>query len=242
MDQNEIPQEPHHLEFHRVHPKWFPILRYVWRKPYTYLAPRLVLSLNRSKWASTWASSLRSTIGCPKWLLSLWYVWHKPCTYLESRLALYPNRPKWASSWASSPRRTVRCVQNDFYDWRKPYAYLALTLTLSMNVLKRDSKRVHPKWFPSLWYIRRKLCTYLASRLELSPNGPKRASTWASSARRTVGCIQNNFYVWHKPSTYLVLTQTPSPNELKRDLTWPTSPRIPSGESKMISERMLCLA
>jgi hypothetical protein len=39
---------------------------------------------------------------------------------------------------------------------------------------------VRPKWFLRLRYFRCKRCTYLASRLALSPNGPKWASTWAS--------------------------------------------------------------
>jgi hypothetical protein len=38
-------------------------------------------------------------------------------------------------------------------------------------------------------YLRCKPCTYLASRLALSPNGPKCAST-----RCTIGCIQNDFW------------------------------------------------
>jgi hypothetical protein len=33
--------------------------------------------------------------------------------------------------------------------------------------------QVRPTQFMSQWYIRRKLCTYLASRLALSLNGPK---------------------------------------------------------------------
>jgi hypothetical protein len=37
--------------------------------------------------------------------------------------------------------------------------------------------RVRPKWFLSLGYFGRKPCTYLSSRLALSPNKPKRAST-----------------------------------------------------------------
>jgi hypothetical protein len=36
-------------------------------------------------------------------------------------------------------------------------------------------------------------CTYLPSRWALSPNGPKRASTWASSSSNSIGCILNNF-------------------------------------------------
>jgi hypothetical protein len=35
--------------------------------------------------------------------------------------------------------------------------------------------RVRPKQFMSLWNIQCKPCTYLVSRLQLSPNGPNRA-------------------------------------------------------------------
>jgi hypothetical protein len=35
--------------------------------------------------------------------------------------------------------------------------------------------RVHPKLLMSLWYVQCKPCTYLASRLALSPNRPNRA-------------------------------------------------------------------
>jgi hypothetical protein len=52
------------LVFHRVHPKWFASLWYVQRTPCIYLSPRLALSPNRSKRASTWASSPWSTIKC----------------------------------------------------------------------------------------------------------------------------------------------------------------------------------
>jgi hypothetical protein len=82
------------------------------------------------------------------------------------------------------------------------------------------------------WYVRRKPCTYLASRLALSPNRPKRPSTRASSPRRTIGCVQIDFHVWHKPRIYLALTLTSSPNRLKRDLTWPITPRSSIGRIK----------
>ena len=49
MDRNEIPQDPHHLEVPRVRRKRFPSLWYVRRKPCTYLASRLAISINRSK-------------------------------------------------------------------------------------------------------------------------------------------------------------------------------------------------
>jgi hypothetical protein len=37
---------------------------------------------------------------------------------------------------------------------------------------------MHPRWFQSLWYFLCKPCSYLASRLTLSPNRLKWASTW----------------------------------------------------------------
>jgi hypothetical protein len=88
---------------------------------------------------------------------------------------------------------------------------------------------VRLKWLPSLWYVWHKPCTYLVSRLALSPNRPKQASTWASSPRRTIGCIQNDFYICRKPCTYLALTLTPSPNGPKRASTWASSPKSTIG-------------
>jgi hypothetical protein len=49
---------------------------------------------------------------------------------------------------------------------------------------------------PTLWYIRRKPCTYLARTLTLSPNGPKRGSTGATSPRTSIGCVQNGFWAY----------------------------------------------
>jgi hypothetical protein len=93
---------------------------------------------------------------------------------------------------------------------------------------------------------RHKACTYLESRLALSPNGMKRASTWASSHTSTIGCVQNDFWAfgtfganhapilhWHKhclQTGWIVLAIKP------RHLG------VPSGVYKMISEPMVRLA
>jgi hypothetical protein len=58
----------------------------------------------------------------------------------------------------------------------------ALRLTLSL------------KWFLSLWYIQRKPCTNLMSRLTPSLNWAKWASTWPTWTRSTVMCDQYNFH------------------------------------------------
>jgi hypothetical protein len=62
-----------------------------------------------------------------------------------------------------------------------------------MTHVTQEFHRVRPKLFLSLQYVRRISCTYLESRLALYPNGPKRASIWASSARSTIRCVQNDF-------------------------------------------------
>jgi hypothetical protein len=56
--------------------------------------------------------------------------------------------------------------------------------------------RVRPKQFLSQWCIRRKLCSDLASRLALSPNGRKWASTWTSSPRSTIGCVHKDYWFY----------------------------------------------
>jgi hypothetical protein len=53
--------------------------------------------------------------------------------------------------------------------------------------------RVRPISEPMVRF-RRKLCTYLVSRLALSPNGSKQASTWTSSPSSTIGYVQNDFW------------------------------------------------
>jgi hypothetical protein len=62
-----------------------------------------------------------------------------------------------------------------------------------MSLVTLEFHRVCPKWFPSLWNVRCKQCTYLESRLAQCPNWPKWASTRASSPRSTIGSVQNDY-------------------------------------------------
>jgi hypothetical protein len=100
MNQNELPIDPHlggpSSVAKKISSPW-----YIWRKPCTYLWPRLTPSPCRPKWASTWPTLPSNSIGCaPKWFLSPSNIQRcKPCTYLVSRLTLSPNTPKWASTW-----------------------------------------------------------------------------------------------------------------------------------------------
>jgi hypothetical protein len=97
------------------------------------------------------------------------------------------------------------------------------------TVITYEFHQVRPKLFMSLRYVQCKPCTYLASRLALSPNKPNRAppdprhlGVPSGPSKR----FMSLWYVRHKPSTYLALTLTLSQNRSKPDSTWPTSPRI----------------
>jgi hypothetical protein len=51
-------------EYHRVCPKIFLSLWYIWHKPCTYLASTLTLSPSKLKWDSNWPTSPRNSIEC----------------------------------------------------------------------------------------------------------------------------------------------------------------------------------
>jgi hypothetical protein len=120
-------------EYQWVRPKRLLSLRYVWRKPCTYLALTLTPSRNGPKQDMTWPTPPRGSIGCVQIDFSAYGTFS----------ALSPNSPKRASTWASSTWSTIGCIQNDFltlwYIWHKPCTYLALRLTPSWNRPKRDS-------------------------------------------------------------------------------------------------------
>ena len=79
--------------------------------------------------------------------------------------------------------------------------------------------RVCPNWFLSIWYVPCKSCTYLASRLALSPNRSNRASTWASSPKYQQVLPKWFLRLWcirRKPCTYLAPNLTLFLNRPKR--------------------------
>jgi len=115
---------------------------------------------------------------------------------------------------------------------------------LSLVTLKYHRER--PKRFRSLWYVCCKPCTYLALKLTLSPNGPKRDCTRPMSPRSSIGCIQNDF--WASRMFYANRAWILRQDWHYLQMDWielPLEPRhlgIPSAESKMISEPMVHLA
>jgi hypothetical protein len=138
----------------------------------------------------------------------------------------------------------VRLVQTVHLSWVKISTISKqIKMSFLLSLIIKEYHRVRPKRLLNLRYVWRKSCTYLESRLTLSPNGPKSASTWASSPRSTIGCIQNNFWpygvydsnhapILHRRSLYIQMDQNMIPHD-SRHLG------VPSGASKMIPEPMV---
>ena len=108
-----------------------------------------------------------------------------------------------------------------------------IELSFHLSPITQEYHRVHPKWFICLWCIRHKLCTYLAPKLTLSPNRPKRDFIWHISSRSSIGMRPNGFlsiwYVSYKPCTYVASRLALYPNRSNRPSTWASSPRSTIG-------------
>jgi hypothetical protein len=88
-----------------------------------------------------------------------------------------------------SPRRSIRWGKKDFM----PVVYSVqivhlpcieintickqIETSFHLTHITKEFHRVHRKRFPSILHFRSKPCTYLGSRLTLSPSGSKHAST-----------------------------------------------------------------
>jgi hypothetical protein len=159
-------------------------------KPMVHLAQTMLLSCDEintiSKWTETSFYFTHVTLEYhrwrPKWFQSLWYIQRKPCFYHVMKLILSPNGPRRVSTSHTSRWSTIGGAQNDFRAYgifganHAPILYWDLYYhQTDGNELPLDQRHlgvpsVCPIWLQSLWYIWRKPCTYLASRLILSPN------------------------------------------------------------------------
>jgi hypothetical protein len=112
-----------------------------------------------------------------------------------------------------------------------------------MTHVTSEFYRVRSKWFPSLWYVQRNHAPIAHQDRHYLQNGPNQASTWASSPRSTIRCVQNNTWAYGMFSAnsapilhlYWQCLQTDW-NEIAHD---PHHLGVPSGASKMTSELMI---
>jgi hypothetical protein len=121
------------------------------------------------------------------------------------KISTISNELNQSSTWASSPRSNIGCVQNNFWAYGMFSTNLHLSCTDTNTISKWTKTRFNmthvtldfhwarSKQFLRLWYVWNKPYTNLASRIALFLNGLNRASTWASSPRSTIGCVQNDF-------------------------------------------------
>jgi hypothetical protein len=126
--------------------------------------------------------------------------------------------PKMISEAMVRSAQTVHlsCIEiNTVFKWTK--------MIFHLTHVTKEYHRWCPKWFSSLWYVLRKLCPYLASRLILSPNRLKQAST-----RSTIGLPK----AISEPMVHLAQIVHISCLEIKTiskrtetTFPWPTSPR-----------------
>jgi hypothetical protein len=186
------------MEYHWVRPKRYLSLWYVWHKPCTYLAPTLTLSPNRLKWDSTWPKSPRSYIGAVQtdfWAYGTFDMNRAPILrqdkhYFQMEWNEHPLEPRHLGV----PSSASKIIS-------EPMVHLAQNMQLSctdtnMAYVTKEFNRVRQKRFLRQWYVRRKPCNCLVSRLAPSPNRLNWASTWASSPRITIRCIQNDFWAY----------------------------------------------
>jgi hypothetical protein len=130
--------------------------------------------------ASTWASSPRSIIGCVKndfWAYGLFSTKHAPILnrhhqYLQMDQHEIPQDPchlvvpSGASKMMSKP--ALRSAHTMHLSCIKISTITKRTeSSIHLSLVTKEYHEVRPKWFLSLWYVQRKACTYLASRLAL---------------------------------------------------------------------------
>ena len=101
-----------------------------------------------------------------------------------------------------------------------------------MTHVIKEFDRVHPNWFPSIWYVpwkpwtylMCKPCTYLLPKLTLYLNEQKQDSIWHTSSRSYIRCVLVDFWAYHmfhaNRVSILASRIALSPNRPNRAFTW----------------------
>jgi len=101
-----------------------------------------------------------------------------------------------------------------------------------MTQVIKEFHRVHPNWFPSIWYVPYKLYTYLALRLALSAIDRTKLPLEPLHLGVETGESKWFLRLWcfrHKLRIYLAPKLTLSPNRPKQDSIWHTSSKSSIG-------------
>jgi hypothetical protein len=182
-------------------------LWYVWCKLWIYLALRLTLYPNGPKWDSTWSTSPVVPSGASKMISELTVrsaqtvhlSWINISTITKQTEMTFPFEPRHLGVPSGAAKTIseamVQLAQTVHLSCTKTNTVFKWTETsFHLSLVTQEYHPVHAKQFLSLWYIWRKPCTYCAPKLTLSPKGSKRDSTWPTSPRISIGCIQIGFW------------------------------------------------
>jgi hypothetical protein len=118
-----------------------------------------------------------------------------------------------------------------------------IQIKFHMTHVTEEFHLVDLKHFLSLWYVRYKPCTYLKSRLALSPNRLTRASTDPHHLKVLLGAFKiiSESMVCLAQTVHLSCTDTNTISKQTKNeiLLEPRHQGVPSGASKTISEPMV---
>jgi hypothetical protein len=134
-------------------------------------------------------------------MLCLAQIVHLSCV----KISTISNELTQSSTWASSPRSTIGCVQNDFWAYstnRAPILHRHQQyLQMVQNEILHDPHHLRVPLGASKMIsepLVRSSQTMHLSRVKVSTMSHElnQASTWASSPRSTIGCVQNDFWAY----------------------------------------------
>jgi hypothetical protein len=128
-------------------------------------------------------------------------ILHQDYHYLQTYLNELPFEPRNLRVPSSASKMiyqlTVRLVQTIHLSCTNTNTFSKrIKMRFQMTHVTKDFHPLCPKWFMWPCFVWPKPCTYLASRLPLSPNELKWASTWASQPRSGIRCVQNDFWAY----------------------------------------------
>jgi hypothetical protein len=207
MDWNEIPHDQYHIGDPSDASKM--ISEHMVRSAQTVHLSCVNISTisKQTKTSIHLASSPRSTIGCVQNDFCAYDTfgtkcapilhWQFHCLQMDWNMIPHDQchlgDPSGASKMIFEP--IVRLAQTVHLSCLKVSTISKQTKTsIHLGLVTLEYHRVRPKRFLSVdWW---KSCTYVALTLTLSPNGLKRDSKWPMSPRRSIGCVQNDFWAY----------------------------------------------
>jgi hypothetical protein len=189
-----------------------------------------------------WAYSMLGTNRAP--------ILYQDSYYLQTDSNKLPLDPRHQGVSSGAPKWFL----SQWYIRRKPCTYIAPTVTLSLNGLKRDSTWPTHLGVPS--GASKTIFEPMVHSTQTAQLSCFNINTISKRSRTSFNLslitleyrrvhpkqFLSRWYVRHKPCTYIALTLTLSPNRQKRDSTWPTRLGLPSGAFKTISKPMVRLA